>query len=185
MNDTDVTSAALAALHSVEVDPIAQRAQASKLTKQYPLFTTSILCAYIQGAASPLFMDAAPENYMQAVSDSKEQEFMAPLWLILHNNKNIKFRPINPQLIPDGKESEFARILHNFRHDTTLAAFLRNYKTFLNFLAANAITIDPAKIFTDLIGLLGRIGAYREDCITSQPSVESTRTIITGDDLSF
>lgn len=188
MTNEDATQAALAAMFAnkdtrSEVDPIAQRSQASLLTKQYPLFTTSILCAYIQGTASPMFMQASPEDYLSAVMDNEQKEFIKPLWLILHTNKNIKFRPINPHLIPDGKESEFAAILNAFRKESQFSAFLSNYKTFLNFMASNALAIEPDKIFTDLVSLLGRIGAYREECLSAMPISETKKVILSSDDL--
>lgn len=151
-------------------------------TQTFPLFSTSVLICYLQGAASPLFMQASEKDFENVLGKGNEEikQFIKPLFLILHNNKNLKFRPVNKHMLSPAGLETFERFLNSFRKETRLEAFLENYKNFLLFLAKESIQIKDDKIFTDLETLLLRIADYRINC-TAQDVTANNKTLTTLD----
>lgn len=176
MDDMQRALAALA--NDLNELPETKEKKAGSGTQTFSLFSTSVLICYLQGAASPLFMQATENDFENALDKTSEEikTFLKPLFLILHNNKNIKFRPVNKHMLsPTGLET-FERFIVSFRKETRLEAFLENYKNFLLFLAKESIPIKDDKVFTDLENLLIRIADYRINC-TAQETTANNKTL--------
>lgn len=180
--EEEIAAEALAAFSSlVSKEPISEpdfpakpetikvKKEASSKVKQYKLFSSSILLCYIQGDAPALFMQRELSDYsmMLGSADNEIKEFLNPLFSLLHDNKNIVFRPINTRRLLSVQEVEsFNAILESFKKETRLTAFLNNYKTFLSFLASCNLPIKKENIFTSLSDLLILIADYRDNAST-------------------
>lgn len=183
-SDNNDALAALAACleETPEIATSGTKRPLAKNSKPYALFSSSILVCYLQGDASPLFMQASAGTYDSFALSSNEdiKAFLKPLFLILHNNKNLKFRPINTHLLSDAGLLKFDRILNSFRKETRLEAFLENYREFLLFLSSESLAIKEEKVFTNLGTLLSRIKDYRMNC-KEQGALENVATLSDDD----
>lgn len=149
-------------------ETIKVKKETSSKVKQYKLFSSSILLCYIQGDAPALFMQRELSDYsmMLGSADNEIKEFLNPLFSLLHDNKNIVFRPLNLRLLSSVQVEAFNAILESFRNETRLTSFLNNYKTFLSFLASCNLPIKKENIFTSLSDLLILIADYRDNAST-------------------
>jgi len=185
-DNNDALAALEAALQSTpEIKTSENKKPLTNKAKPYALFSSSILVCYLQGEASPLYMQEPAIAY-DAYSHSdneKIKNFLKPLFLILHNNKNLKFRPINTHLLSDAGLLRFERILNSFRKETRLEAFLENYREFLLFLSSESLTIKEEKVFTNLSTLLERLKEYRLHCIV-QGAAKESETILSEEDIA-
>lgn len=183
-DNNDALAALAAALDNEPEIATQSKRTLSKNSKPYALFSSSILVCYLQGDASPLFMGASATDYDRLANKNNEEikTFLKPLFLILHNNKNLKFRPINTHLLSDAGLLKFERVLNSFRKETRLEAFLENYREFLLFLSSESLTIKEEKVFTSLTTLLERIKDYRLNCKEQGASVQES--ILSDDDIA-
>ena len=177
MNEEIESLAALAALSNIsppeEKSPKiinATNYPATHKVKQFPIFSTGILLCYIQGEAPALFMSATLADYEIALNknDDKIKEFLKPLFLLLHNNKNIKFRALNTTKLVPAVRNELESFILAFRSRSTLEGFLSTYKDFLAFASRTGIAIKKDKIFLNIEGLALHIANYRDQAVLAQ-----------------
>lgn len=177
MNEESESLAALAALSNIsppEKDTVkiinGTNYPATHKVKQFPIFSTGILLCYIQGEAPALFMSATLADYEIALNnnDDKIKEFLKPLFLLLHNNKNIKFRALNTTRLTPPVRDELENYILSFRARSTLEGFLSTYKDFLSFASRTGVTIKKDKVFLNLEGLALHIANYRDQAVLAE-----------------
>lgn len=177
MNEESESLAALAALSNIS--PPEEKSPkiingtnypATHKVKQFPIFSTGILLCYIQGEAPALFMQATLADYEKALNtnDDKIKEFLKPLFLLLHNNKNIKFRALNTTRLVPAVRDELENYILAFRTRSTLEGFLSTYKDFLSFASRTGVTIKKDKVFLNIEELALHIANYRDQAVLAE-----------------